>query len=541
MYKVLVVDDELLVRVGIKSLLDWESHGFQYAGDAPDGTKGLEEIESARPHIVLTDIVMPNMDGLTLIGKVKETYPSTRIIVLSSHNDYEYVRQAMKLGADDYILKTSMKPAELLQALQETAAKIGPEPGAGRDDPAERRRLREAAFRRACLAPAEEAASAAEEPAEPAAAPGPAGYLFLLLKVHGGSGNETEKRTLVNLVEQQVGKWTKADVFPVREDEIGIVAPAPGDGTFASGDGTSAPEEGTSASANGGAWTEMASDVLVAVKRFLDVPGGVGISLPFAAAGGLKEAYGQAKTAERQSFYTGSGHVHVYSPFRGSREVCGLFPKPQEERFVQCVELCDAEGMKRIMEREFAAMEEHRTPVDMNIRVFLEAVHCLNRELKAHGQELERWIASETPVYRQLLDLADIGMARAWFHRLIDAYCERMAKWRAEAYRNEIQLLLDYVVAHYTEEITMKSAARMVNMSEGYLGQLFKKQTGKSLSEYVTELRIEKAAELLRTTDLPAYAIAEQVGYDNFNYFGRLFKKVTGVNPTVYRDPFHKK
>jgi two-component system response regulator YesN len=93
-------------------------------GEAPDGAKALELMADGPPDILLTDIVMPHMNGLELIEKVKERYPGTLIIVLSSHNEFEYVRQAMKMGVEDYLLKTSLRPAELLQLLIEAKGKL---------------------------------------------------------------------------------------------------------------------------------------------------------------------------------------------------------------------------------------------------------------------------------------------------------------------------------------------------------------------------------------------------------------------------------
>ncbi|MFS0839753.1 response regulator [Paenibacillus sp. 1P03SA] len=122
--KIMLVDDEFLVRLGIKSLIDWERHGFTYAGDAQDGREALALIGEVKPDIVLTDIVMPRMDGIELIGHVKRDYPHIHMIVLSSHTDYDYVRQAMKLGVEDYILKASLKPEELVDMLAGVAAKI---------------------------------------------------------------------------------------------------------------------------------------------------------------------------------------------------------------------------------------------------------------------------------------------------------------------------------------------------------------------------------------------------------------------------------
>jgi len=122
---------------------------------------------------------------------------------------------------------------------------------------------------------------------------------------------------------------------------------------------------------------------------------------------------------------------------------------------------------------------------------------------------------------------------------LADKAIGAMTRVRSQTYRKEISRLIDYLKLHFAENITLSSAARYINMSESYLSTMFKKETGVSFVEYLTRLRIEKAAELLKTSDMPSYIIAEKVGYENINYFGRSFKKVMGVSPSQFRGRFH--
>lgn len=119
MKKIMIVDDEYLVRVGIRSFLDWEAHGYSVIGEAADGNAALEKIEQLRPDIILTDLKMGPMDGLALIEECRKRYPKIRFVVLSSFYDGDNVKNAMKLGASDYIFKPQMDPKELLRILDQ--------------------------------------------------------------------------------------------------------------------------------------------------------------------------------------------------------------------------------------------------------------------------------------------------------------------------------------------------------------------------------------------------------------------------------------
>jgi two-component system response regulator YesN len=395
MLKILIVDDEILVRIGIKSSIDWDEQGFQYVGDAADGEKAFELIKRTVPDIVLTDILMPNMNGLELIEKIKQCYPLIKIIVLSSHNDYEYVRNAMKLGVEDYILKTSMKPSELLTILKETAKKIAlsreglinkyAEPV--QDD------SRKAALIRLLL----------EEPlndhrlkqvADSLQLKNRNHHYLLLLKIHHYDADKMDQAseyTFMNLAIGYMNKWMDGHILRYKENEYMVI--------MSSGD------EDVNKTEN--ELFILGEDTIVAVKRFLNLSISIGFSNSFGHLSGMKTAYEQAEGSLR----------------RGS-------------------------------------------------------------------------------------------------------------------YRNEVQKLIDYMLIHYNENISLKRAAEYVNMSEGYLSFVFKKETKKNFIEFITQIRIDKAVEYLRNTDLPSYIIAEKVGYVNINYFGRIFKKVMGMNPSQYRQQF---
>lgn len=122
--KVLIVDDEFLVRQGIKHHMNWEAEGFNIVGEASNGEEGLRQVELLKPDIVITDIVMPVMDGETFVRTLKAGYPHIEVIVLADFSEFEYVRSTLRHGAADYILKPKLDTNELLEVLRRTAGKI---------------------------------------------------------------------------------------------------------------------------------------------------------------------------------------------------------------------------------------------------------------------------------------------------------------------------------------------------------------------------------------------------------------------------------
>ena len=137
MKKVMIVDDEVLVRIGIKSMTSWEQYGYTIVADASDGEEALKKIRQYEPHIILTDLKMQPMDGFDLIAKCAADYPRIRFIVLSNYNDFENVRKAMKLGAYDYIFKLTIHVDELLKIMDEASMDLDEEEMKPRSDTSE--------------------------------------------------------------------------------------------------------------------------------------------------------------------------------------------------------------------------------------------------------------------------------------------------------------------------------------------------------------------------------------------------------------------
>ena len=122
MFKVFLVEDEIVVREGIRKNIQWEQYGFLYAGDAPDGELALPLIRQIQPDLLITDIKMPFMDGLALSELVRKELPRTKIVIISGYDDFAYAQQAIRMGVEQYLLKPIEKMVELLVELQKMEA-----------------------------------------------------------------------------------------------------------------------------------------------------------------------------------------------------------------------------------------------------------------------------------------------------------------------------------------------------------------------------------------------------------------------------------
>ena len=122
--RVLIVDDEFIMRQGLRYMIHWEEEGFTIVGEAANGKDAMDQIEKLQPQIVISDVVMPLMDGVDFTVAVHHRYPHIQMIILSGYDNFEYVKQTLMQGVVDYILKPTLTPHELLGVLQKAAARI---------------------------------------------------------------------------------------------------------------------------------------------------------------------------------------------------------------------------------------------------------------------------------------------------------------------------------------------------------------------------------------------------------------------------------
>ncbi len=128
MKKLLIIDDEYIILQGLKHLLNWEHHGYEVAFDTQSPQEALDYIKSNPVDIVMSDILMPEISGLELLQRIKTFNPKIHVVMVSSHSDFEYTRQALKFGGSDYILKTNLKPEIVLNVLDELLVKTNENP-----------------------------------------------------------------------------------------------------------------------------------------------------------------------------------------------------------------------------------------------------------------------------------------------------------------------------------------------------------------------------------------------------------------------------
>ena len=542
MLKTFLVEDEVVIREMIKKMIPWEQYGFELAGEAADGEMALPLILKSKPDLLITDIKMPFMDGLTLCRLVKKELPDIRIVILSGYDDFNYAKQAISIGVEDYLLKPITKNA-FIERLEEIHNRYEHEKtqreyyekfrlemqeyekNASRDffetlvradsDLAE-------LYRRADKLNLDIVAEA---------------YNILIFTPDTSEGNynsyeecsdwEAEVQDKINtyFLNHPVAILFRHQVF-----SYAILVKGQKDTIEKN------TEECVKAIQDIMDQTERRTGWFIAVGKSADRLSMLGHSY---------------RTAVRaNSFrYLYDGHILDYQSLEAQKE------NPSDSRREDSVQLRNvninalnpailqkflssglAEEVDDFIRDYFNAIGQEpmgslvfRNYVVLNVRFsvlsFLKKLGCDDSEIS--GQEMEN-IMDETG---KTIEAAV-------------AYCGKILK-KAIAIRDEnagnqnrsvLKLAVDFIDHNYMdEEISLNKAAHVANVSANHFSALFSQNMGQTFTEYLTDLRMSKAKELLRCTAMRSSEIAGEVGYKDAHYFSYLFKKTQGMTPSEYR------
>jgi two-component system response regulator YesN len=519
MYRVAIVDDEPVIRFGIKASVDWGRENVGLIGDFANGEEAWRSLESEPVDILITDIKMPVMDGLELTRRTLERHPRTKVIFVSSYNDFEYVRQGLKLGVVDYLLKPTLEPEGLLELVRKCLGQIEEERRQDRD-----RQLvwmtKLASGRKRLESDVKRALAHDDGGLSTDAAPEwmKRGYAICTVLIDGL--RETEERfgqlhAAILLEEMQELFYETAEegvAFLVGTRTLVLIVPA---------------------GAGGGV---LPQPVLGSVAERWAERLGVRVTIGCAFGGSaeeLRDVFQASGSAAERRFFEGGG---LYGP-SGAGQAQGQEPSSEYPTSAQLLQELktsaqtrDAESADAIVRAWIGRWDTMRPDPDAVRKEAFEIVTALfmnEQEMIVLLEGFEELKRSET--FGELTDLLQAQ---------IRGYRKSFAAG-SHTYKGNKQLIdkaIAYIAQHYTGEITLQQLADYVHMSKNYFCLQFKHHTGFNFIDYLIRLRIGKAKELLGDPSLKIYEVAQRSGFNDVKYFSKLFKKTTGASPVEYRE-----
>jgi Response regulator containing CheY-like receiver domain and AraC-type DNA-binding domain len=535
-----IVDDEAIVRHGIRYSVSWPDLQVDRIEEAANGREVLDRFGEWQPDLIITDIIMPVMDGIELIRQVKARKPSCRFIVLSCADDFEYVKEALLLGASDYLLKMTIRPEDLKVCVNNVVSRIRQET-AKRCLPANDRYKAENFFN--------DLLTHAYTPDQIREAVGMYGLRssFLRFSIAVMQVNLTEALqrygedegwlvgfALVNALQEMAERWGDLDFFRIENDEYALVMDClPGE--------------------------SLADYEARLIRRLDEIARDIRIYLKFEVRFGfsavccgierLPRHYREAKkAAELHLFRSDNRPIHsrelTKAPYEGKDpSLIALFDGRYRQSLTHAIAYGKEEEALQTIDEHFALLREDRCS-------FRTAVVCIDKA--AALMDVCAMEMNSHPGTEETGPAEEFGSRPFNLYWSVDRTKERLKQYCRYLIRLKEQLMAkgshkiimqiqSYLAANYASKITLEQTAKHFHLNKNYLSQLFKLETGVNFTRYLNSVRVEKAMELMMHSSDSIAEIAEKTGFGDFRYFSRVFKRHTQLSPTEFKQAMSDK
>jgi two-component system response regulator YesN len=532
-YKVLIVDDEVLVRVGLKTTIDWEDIGFTVVAEASNGEQGYEQYKKFLPDVIITDIKMPKKDGLWLVEKVRKENPHIKILVLTCYDDFAYARKALKFDVDDYILKSEVEDEELISVMQSVKKKI--------EDNSAIRQFKDK-------------------------------NLINRNDIKRSIFNDTVKSNFI-LDDKLLERFNTIE-FPTENTELAFVG-------ISINDYKKVHSEKSSLKQINQAVLNIIFDLLTErsieyIYAYQSKKNRFCLSSQHLSENEVKRIFTSASNAVKQYFDMSLSVVYtevfdklneagtIYSRFIDKEQI--MFYKNESAFFIANIDdisfsEANVISLRKQQNRKFieAIGQENLVRANLLVRE-VESIFDLNEFnpktvkifycnligdiFNSYGTSFENSRSvSKYEYYYGQIENADylqniVKMLLVFTEKAIN----EIHNMRYNNPKTIINQAINFIHHHYEEKISLEDVAQNLNLSKHYLCSAFKKVTGENMSLFINKLRIEKAKSLLLESNGSIKEIFEEVGYSNQQYFSKVFKKITGITVMEYKEnKVHKK
>ena len=532
MYKVLLVDDETLIREAISENIQWEEIGFSFMGACENGKQAMEAIEKEQPDLLLTDINMPFVDGMELTKFVYENYPDTKVIIISGFDEFEYAKNAVKYQVLEYILKP-ITPMEFTETLLRVKKMFDERKESQRD----MKKIRSAyvsnlpmvqgRYLHNLLNGTVDYAKLDEKQEE------------LRLNLSAGCYNTAlvEGDSLEPFTSQYANVKDELALFAVYNITAEIVASENCGIAFQGTDEKTAilfmgdEEESLKIKMK-----QILPKIHQAMEEFLQIQVTIAVGKSVKRLEELPDSFAKTKSALEYKFMLGGNQIieaEEYEEIRNSAKHIDIF-----EWASQMATTIRTNKIEEISQKTEQFVEQVKLSYVNKNRSFVYVQNLVLSviNLLELPEELEDEIYSqERNFMKQIYECENLDEIE---HRLRGTFryiCNLMSNQRDSYGKRQAMLALDYIEKNYADSsVTLNSVCTALAMSTSYFSSVFKNYTGETFIESLTKKRMEKAKILLEQGNLKTYEIAEAVGFSDAHYFSVAFKKTVGKTPTEY-------
>lgn len=521
--KVLIVDDEVKVCQLIYHLVDWQELELEVVEMLHDGLAAKEYIMKYVPDIVITDIRMPNCDGLEMIRQVREVFPEIHFIIISGYNHFEYAQNAIHYGVEDYLLKP-LEKKELTTTLTKIREKHNYLLGQKSLADSSRVKVKNSLLSDMLLNHEETLLKdfqAVNEEYQCDFVEGYYGIFKIQPFVKGHFISDAEMSVVLFKIEQMLKERLEScsDELLIKVSKRCVWCLV---------------------NTRDFCWEEikkqlkkMRLDILNLKHIFRELKVYISIGPVSRELAGVYDSMNLADRSMQERIINPERYLLEYQEWPAEKSLRQIIDTGIRNMLADSVERLDIEGLRVGLEQLDTRISAAPNSGSLIYECYQEVVGIfLHSAAKLKGEY-------QIPDKEYFLRLYDTFLAREEiFPGLSVQMCQNIHEYVEYTQLKEvkpIRIAKQYIADHYNQQLNLESISAKVGFNPAYFSSLFKKETGKNFMEYIMELRIKNAKQLLAATDYSLVEVAEEVGYSEIKYFSKIFKRITGLTPSEYR------
>lgn len=504
MYKVLIVDDEKIIRIALKSMINWEELGYSVCAAAADSDSALALMKEHQPHLMIIDIMMPKTDGLTFLKLARQQGYKGQAIILTNHQDFQYAVEALHNGAFDYILKTDISPESLADVLTRLKTVLDTQVLPW-EIPKENTELD-------CIRKIIQQEFSVDEPvvfSKP--------YLFLdiflrtkIIRQH--QQNSIPKNALLNII-QEILEPSGYPVIQYAPNAALALISQDNCVKFVSG------------------LPVLTDKIQKLIKLYMNCDSGFVCSNAFSSSAELLEKLKHLEDMERLVFYT-DFHTIIREE---NLAICTETPinlAALQKRIKQDISQKKYETCKDFIHKEFHRLADEHLKVPLLVNLISGLYKFLIFDYSTYLEKSSEKLQEIAIKHQTACTLEEYLEP---LYSLIELIEKNQIAVQTSSFSEELSVITEYINQNLDKKITLSMLATHVNRSENYLSRLFKAETGINIVAYINQQKMEHAKELLTDSSLSIKEIASSLGFDEPSYFNKLFNKLYNINPSDYR------
>ncbi len=519
MINVMIVDDRPLFREYLRTKFDWEKYGFRICSEAKNGVEALKKAKEFPPDLLLTDINMPLMDGLELSEKLIEEYPDMGVVLITAHSEFEYAKKALEIGVCNYIVKPFEKE-ELILTLLKLKDNINKSNEENIEKKSKEKDLLELLIQQLIY---REEIQKNEELEESFSRLGISfnskAFIAAVIEINKkedvSGENHIWKNTIMNIIQQMFEEELNIFVISDYEGRIVILSETlNGDDEFSK---------------------DELSKLMKLINKHLDFNITIGIGRCYKGLKYIRKSYLEGVNAIRYSYEIGSNKIIHYSDISKKSKEYVFYSAETNELILKYLRNGNFEAIEKLLNKLYKELCRVKAENEFIEMIYKGLLSLLFSHIYQSGREIKDILGDREYVIERTRekDLNRQLETLIVFYRKAIEFSKRFKNTRSYKLVSGAK---KYIKENYhRQDLTVKDVSKSQYINETYMRALFKKETGMTVNEYLTKVRLDKTKEILKTTEYRLSDIAEMVGYNDSSYLSKIFKKNIGISPSKYR------